>query len=162
MQITKMGRGVGIPGVRRGAKGDSVICASAGECAGGIVVCVAVSLWAGFLEQLRVRRGGALVRSRVRAAAAVLWFPERLARALARDVLCPVGAGNLQLGGADAIQVHLAAGFVTVPAGASMRHHHHRKVIPIDQADVVVVEAAVAVGFELGEGGRRNSASSAF
>ena len=148
-----------VPGFRRGAEGDHVICAGTSECAGGIVVCVAVSAWAGALEQLRVRRGSALIGSRIGAAAAVLRFPERLARALARNVLFSVGARDLELRGASAVQIHLAPGFGTVPPGAALWDHHQRKVIPINQAHVVEVEASVAVELKLRKCGRGSSAT---
>ena len=46
-----------------------------------------------------------------------------------------------------------------VVAGATLRNHHDREVVTVDQADVEEIEASGAVEGELGEGGRRRGAA---
>ena len=87
-----------LPGGRE-AEGDGVAGgAVAGEGAGAVVVGVAVRARARRLEDGRVGRRAARRGRRVRAAAAVLVLPERLARAPARHRAA--AAVHLQLPGA--------------------------------------------------------------
>lgn len=151
---------VNLPGVRRWTEGDGVIRRSTCEGAGLIVVCVTISMWARLLENLRVGRGLACVRCSVRAAATVLRLPESLARALARDAFTPINASHLELRRTNAVEVDHASGVGTIGATTALGNHQHREVVPVHEADVEEIEAAVAVQGELGERGWRGSAAS--
>eukprot|EP01018_Ginkgo_biloba_P028495 Gb_25513 [translate_table: standard] len=96
------------------AECDGVISASASKSAGGIVVCVAISLRAGRLKNLRVSRRLTRVWVAKFTTAAVLRVPKCLACAPARQhsrILATVIL-HLQLFGAAAVEVCDAAGGV--------------------------------------------------
>lgn len=133
---------------RRRTKCDCVVSAGTREGASGIIVGVAIGFGAYGLEHLRVH--GRLARGRVtkRTVAAILRFPERAARALAR-----VAALHPQLRRAPLVEI-LAAASGGAGARAASGHHHHGQIVAVDEADVVVVHGAVAKR-ELGERGRR-------
>lgn len=88
---------VNLPCIRRRAERDNIVGTSTSEGAGLIIISITISVWAGILEQLRVRRGLAGVGRTICAAATVLVLPERLARALTRYARSISGARHLQL-----------------------------------------------------------------
>lgn len=83
---------------------------------------------------------------------------KRLARALAGHAFSAVGAGDLELGRAKAVEIDHAAGVRAVGPTAALWDHQHREVVTVDEADVEEIEAAVPVEGELGESGGRGSA----
>lgn len=151
------------PGGGGRAKGDGVIGGSAGEGAGFVVVRVAISAWARVLENLRVGRWLARVGRAVRAAAAVLRRVEGLAGALARDALSPVRAHHLQLRRTRVVEVPDAPRGGALLAGASLRHHQHRHVVPVHKAYVEEIKASGTVEGEFRQcSGWSGAASGAF
>lgn len=157
-----MGFLVNLPGVRRGAERYDIVGPGACERAGLIIIRVAVRLRARALEHLRVLRRLACGRCAVRALAAVLLVAERLARALARHAL-PAGTRHAQLRRARPVQIRHTLHLRAVGAGAALRHHQHRQVVAVDEAEVVKVLPGVAVESELSQrGGGRGAASSTF
>lgn len=123
---------------RRRTKCDCVVSAGTREGASGIIVSVAIGFGACGLEHLRVH--GRLARGGVtkRTVAAILRFPERAARALAR-----VAALHPQLRRAPPVEILTAPGGAAGPRAAS-GHHHHGQIVAVDEADVVVVHGAGA------------------
>jgi len=132
----------------------------AGERASEVIVGVAVSLWAGLLENLRIVhrpvRRLACFGPVVRSAAAVFVGVERRACALT----CDGGAvfAKLQFRRTDGVEVGRAASGGTVVFGAFRWNPRafycgdaHRQIVSIDKANVVEVEVARSVEREFGE-----------
>ena len=100
-------------------------------------------------------------------AAAKLGIPKSLARALARDSspkpydVAPIPAlrRHAQLSRARDVEVDETACGAAVSAAPATRHHEHGKVVAVDEADVVEVEAAGTIEGEFGKGSRRDGAS---
>ena len=136
---------------RRRTKSDGVSRSrSARKRAGLVIVRVAVGAWASVLENLRVRRRLASGGRPIRAAAAILRGPERLARALTRHALFPIHARNPKLRRTRAVQVPNAPSARAVIAGATLGSHHPRHVVTDHEAHVEEIEASGAVESELG------------
>ncbi|KAF7809645.1 hypothetical protein G2W53_036388 [Senna tora] len=144
-----------------GSECDDVVRRGTGEGACTIVISVAVSAWARALEELRVTARFARVRSRVSPTAAILRISKRFTRAFTRHALSPVaGRRHLQLRRASSVQIHNASRRRAVPRPRpALRLHRHRKVIAIDEANVVEIESTGAVQCELRESRRRSGAA---
>lgn len=133
---------------RRGAKCYCVVGAGTRERAGGIIVRVTIGFGTYGLENFRVSRRLASRRVTKRAVAAILRFPKRAAGALTR-----VAALHPQFRWATPIEILAAPRGGAGPRPAS-RRHHHRQIIAVDEAHVVVVHGTGAES-ELGESRRR-------
>lgn len=150
-----------LPGGKRVAESDDVICRCAGEGTGSIVISVAISAWARTLENLRVQAGFTSIRSAIGPTATILWVPEGFARALTRHAL--VAVHHLKLGRTSGVQVHSAPGGRAVPSGSSFSHHRHWQIITVHQADVIEIEPISSIQSKLGQSCRRRcSCSGAF
>lgn len=134
------------------------------ECARVVIICVAVGVGAGFFEDGRVvdlpHARLARLRLVVGAAATIQVGVECLARTLAGNHLLAVVDGQLF----RTVDVTVATGRVAVVVrlgilveGARNRIHLHRHIVAIDQADVVVVLATVAIELDLGQCHRRHA-----
>ena len=127
---------------------------AARECAGLVVVRVAVCRWASGLENLRVVAGGTRLRGVVGALAAVLVSPVLLAGALAGNH-SPTASLHAQLGRAAVPKVGDAPGSPAGP-GAARRRDLQWDVVAVHEA--YVIEIRVATDCELRQGGRRRPA----
>lgn len=138
----------------RRTEGDIIVCGSACERAGAIVVRIAVSSRARNFEVLRVTARFASVGRRVRSTAAVLWFTKRVASTVARNIL-PI-ATHPELSRAGLVQVNGAPSIGAVPAILVPRCHQHREVVAVYEADIIEIETVGRIEGELCEGSRRN------
>ncbi|GER44763.1 glycine--tRNA ligase beta subunit [Striga asiatica] len=149
-------KGIGVGGVGPHVvvetEGNRIIRRRTRKRTRGIIVRVVVRPRASVLENLRVHRRSAARRQSVRAAAAVLISPERLARAPASP-----HAPRPQLLRADPVQIRRAPGR-SARALPARCLDHHRQVVPINEADVVEVLGAAGADHELDEGCQRRGA----
>lgn len=150
-----------LPGVifRGRAEGDGVIRrVSTCKSASPVIIRVAVGAWASVLENPRICRRLASVGRPIRAFAAILRGPERLARALTRHALFSILACDPKLRRARAVEVPNAPSAGAVIARATPGSHQHRHVVAVHEAYVEEIEASVAVESELGQGRGRHGA----
>lgn len=109
--------------LRLRAESDEVAGAGAGENAAWVIVGVGVGSGARRLEQPRVSRGLALLRTPETAGAAVPRGPEGGASALAGDYTVVAAAAHCQAGRADLIQIPDAAGTAAPPTAPAEGRH---------------------------------------
>lgn len=128
-----------------------------------IIIRITIRAWASLLKKQRIHRRTTRVRRSIRLTTTIPWVPKSLTRASTRHALTtPIPTRHPKILRTSSVQLNQTPRRRTTAAISALRDDQHRKIITVDQAHVVEIQAVGAVESELGQRRRRFGPAGAF